>query len=56
MLKNFDYKAMLLPYEPCSFFSDQFPDGRSVHPPEPGEIIEFPAVHGLHHYDLQKAA
>jgi transposase InsO family protein len=32
------------------------PDGRSVHPPELGEIIEFPAVHGLHHYYLRKAA
>ncbi len=32
------------------------PDGRSVHSPEPGEIIEFPAVHGLHHYYLRKAA
>ena len=25
------------------------PDGRSIHSPELGEIIEFPAVHGLHH-------
>ncbi len=32
------------------------PDGRSVHSPEMGEIIEFPAVHGLHHYYLRKAA
>ncbi len=32
------------------------PDGRSVHSPELGEIIEFPAVHGLHHYYLRKAA
>ena len=27
MLKNFGYRAMLLPYEPCTFFRDQFPDG-----------------------------
>ncbi len=32
------------------------PNGRSVHSPEPGEIIEFPAVHVLHHYHLRKAA
>jgi hypothetical protein len=32
------------------------PDGRSVHSPKLGEIIEFPAVHGLHHYYLRKAA
>ncbi len=32
------------------------PDGRSVHSPELGEIIEFPAVHGLHHTYLRKAA
>jgi transposase InsO family protein len=32
------------------------PDGRSIHSPELGEIIEFPAVHGLHHYYLRKAA
>jgi transposase InsO family protein len=32
------------------------PDGRSVHSPEQGEIIEFPAVHGLHHYYLRSAA
>ncbi len=28
MLNNFGYRAMLLPYEPCTFFRDQFPDGR----------------------------
>jgi transposase InsO family protein len=32
------------------------PDGRSIHSPELGEIIEFPAVHGLHHTYLRKAA
>ncbi len=32
------------------------PDGRSVHSPKLGEIIEFPAAHGLHHYYLRKAA
>ena len=26
------------------------PDGRPIHPPEQGEIIEFPTAHGLHHY------
>ena len=28
MLKNFGYRAMLLPYERCTYFRDQFPDGR----------------------------
>ena len=32
------------------------PDGRPVHPPEQGEIIEFPTAHGLHHYYLRSAA
>jgi transposase InsO family protein len=32
------------------------PDGRSVHPPEMGEVIEFPAVDGLHHTYLRDAA
>ena len=27
-----------------------------LHPSEQGEIIEFPAVHGLHHYYLRGAA
>ena len=32
------------------------PDGRPIHSPELGEIIEFPAVHGLHHFYLRRAA
>ncbi len=32
------------------------PDGRPVHLPEMGEIMEFPAVYGLHHTYLRKAA
>jgi len=32
------------------------PHGRPVHPPEQGEIIEFPTAHGLHHYYLRSAA
>ena len=32
------------------------PDGRSVHAPDLGDIIEFPAVGGLHHYYLRNAA
>jgi hypothetical protein len=32
------------------------PDGRSVQLPSLGEIIEFPAVHGLHHTYIRKAA
>ena len=32
------------------------PYRRSVHPPEMGEVIEFPAVDGLHHTYLRDAA
>ena len=32
------------------------PDGRPVHPPQLGEIVELPAAHGLHHYYIRKAA
>jgi hypothetical protein len=31
------------------------PDGRPVHLPELGEIIEFPVIHGLHHPYIRKA-
>ena len=32
------------------------PNGRSFHSVGSGNVIEFPAVHGLHHYYLPKAA
>ncbi len=32
------------------------PDGRSFYSVESSNVIEFPAVHGLHHYYLPKAA
>ena len=32
------------------------PDGRPVRAAEPGNVVEFPAVHGLHHVYLPKAA
>ena len=32
------------------------PDGRSVHPPEMGQVIEFSSVDGLHHTYLREAA
>lgn len=32
------------------------PNSRSVQPPEMGEVIEFPAVNGLHHTYLRNAA
>ncbi len=32
------------------------PDGRPVQSAESGKVIEFPVVHGLHHYYLPKAA
>ena len=32
------------------------PDGRPVRAPEPSNVVEFPAVHGLHHVYLPKAA
>ncbi|MCP5092475.1 MAG: transposase [Gammaproteobacteria bacterium] len=32
------------------------PDGRPVRAAEPYNVVEFPAVHGLHHVYLPKAA
>jgi hypothetical protein len=32
------------------------PDGRPIRAAEPCNIVEFPAVHGLHHFYLPKAA
>jgi transposase InsO family protein len=32
------------------------PDGRPLRAPEPSNVVEFPAVHGLHHVYLPKAA
>jgi hypothetical protein len=32
------------------------PDGRPVRRSEPAQVVEFPVVHGLHHYYLPKAA
>ena len=32
------------------------PNGRRVRLTEPGQVVEFPIVHGLHHYYLPKAA
>ena len=32
------------------------PDGRIVQSPVRGEVMEFPAVHGVHHYFLRHAA
>jgi transposase InsO family protein len=32
------------------------PDGRPLGAAEPGDVVEFPAVHGLHHVYLPKAA
>jgi len=32
------------------------PDGRHVRAAEPCNVVEFPAVHGLHHVYLPKAA
>ena len=32
------------------------PDGRPVRAGEPSNVLEFPAVHGLHHFYLPKAA
>jgi putative transposase len=32
------------------------PDVRAVRPTEPAKVVEFPAVHGLHHYYLPDAA
>ena len=32
------------------------PDHRPVRPAKPAQVIDFPAVHGLHHYYLPKVA
>ena len=49
----FAYYHQLRPHQSLEMDS---PDGRPVHSPEMGEIIEFPAVYGLHHAYLRKAA
>ena len=36
--------------------SENAPNGRSFHSVGSGNVIEFPAVHGLHHYYLPQAA
>jgi class 3 adenylate cyclase len=36
--------------------NQELPDGRPVRSAEPKHVIEFPAVQGLHHYYLPKAA
>ena len=54
LLRNyFAYYHQWRPHRPLEMDS---PDGRPVHSPELGEVIEFPAVHGLHHYYLRQAA
>ncbi len=54
LLRN--YLAYYHQWRPHRSLEMDSPDGRLVHPPDQGEIIEFPAVHGLHHYYLRRAA
>ena len=49
----FDYYHQWRPHRSLEMDS---PDGRPVHSHEMGEIFEFPAVHGLHHVYVRKAA
>ena len=37
-------------------FEQDTPDGRLVPFAEPGQVVEFPIVQGLHHYYLPRAA
>ena len=50
------YLAYYHQWRPHRSLEMDSPNGRSVHSPELGEIIEFPTVHGLHHYYLRNAA
>jgi len=50
------YFAYYHQWRPHRSLAMDSPDGRPFHPPKQGEIIEFPVVHGLHHYYLRKAA
>ena len=54
LLRN--YLAYYHQWRPHRSLEMDSPDGRPVHPPGQGEIVEFPAVQGLHHYYLRRAA
>jgi len=54
LLRN--YFAYYHQWRPHRSLEMDSPDGRPVHSPELGEVIEFPAVHGLHHYYIRQAA
>ena len=54
LLRN--YFAYYHQWRPHRSLEMDSPDGRPVHSPELGEVIEFPAVHGRHHYHLRQAA
>ncbi len=54
LLRN--YFAYYHQWRPHRSLEMDSPDGRPVHSPELGKVIEFLAVHGLHHYYLRKAA
>ena len=54
LLRN--YFAYYHQWRPHRSLEMDSPDGRPVQSPELGEVIEFPAVHGLHHYYLRQAA
>jgi hypothetical protein len=50
------YLAYYHEWRPHRSLDMDAPDGRSVQSAKPGQLIEFPAVHGLHHYYLPQAA
>jgi transposase InsO family protein len=44
------------PWRTHQSLNSDAPDGRPVRAAEPSNVVEFPAVHGLHHVYLPKAA
>jgi transposase InsO family protein len=50
------YLAYYHEWRPHRSLDMDAPDGRSVQSAKPGQVIEFPAVHGLHHYYLPQVA
>jgi len=44
------------PWRPHRALADDAPDHRLVRPAKPAQVVDFPAVHGLHHYYLPKVA
>ena len=52
----FSYLDYYHPWRTHRSLNQDAPDGRPVRLAKPGQIAEFPVVHGLHHYYLPRAA